>query len=553
MEIHLAERFSVRERHGIVRRTGVRFGYRPGMDVGDVVRYHRETSQGPGRWPRSGVRGFVPMDPGNRPRPFKRYPSARVHALPTDLPPRGAPAAAALSGRVSVTNPTVDLGLLARLLFLSAGVARVAAGAGPTVWFRAAASAGNLHPLEVYIAVGDLPGLDAGLYHFAPDVFGLEELSAGDHRPALAKAVVDPDVEASPLVLVVTGIPWRTAWKYAERGWRHVYWDSGTLLANLLAVADGCGLPARVLLGFVDSAVCRLLGVDGVTEFPVAVITVGAPIAPTVPAVFTTPASAGQHEPVGPTLPATALSPAPVEFPLITRVQQAGDLATTEQVAAWRAARGSGLPPAQNVVDLPSAARTEPIESLVLRRGSTRRMRRDIAPAELMRWAMAVANRHVPIDAVPTGASLLVHVLAIHAVQGMDPGLYRRVDGGTRLCRAAPENEVRRLSRRMCLDQQLGGDSAYTDFACVDLDRVLDGYGDRGYRVAQLEAGVAAGRLQLAAFALDHGGSGLTFSDEKIPAVFGTPLACMLAVSIGTPAYQAKPGGPPGRPTRLVG
>jgi hypothetical protein len=108
------------------------------------------------------------------------------------------------------------------------------------------------------------------------------------------------------------------------------------------------------------------------------------------------------------------------------------------------------------------------------------------------------------------------------------------------------------LSRQVCLDQPLGGDSAYTEFACADLDRVLDGYGDRGYRVAQLEAGVAAGRLQLAAFTLDHGGTGLTFSDEEVSAIFGTPAACMLAVSIGIPAYQAKPGGTPGRPTELA-
>jgi len=37
--------------------------------------------------------------------------------------------------------------------------------------------------------------------------------------------------------LVLTGIPFRTGWKYGERGWRHLWWDAGTLLSNLLAVA----------------------------------------------------------------------------------------------------------------------------------------------------------------------------------------------------------------------------------------------------------------------------------------------------------------------------
>jgi SagB-type dehydrogenase family enzyme len=509
---------------------------------GEVARlFHRETSFGPEHWPQPDVPGFVPLDPRNRPRPFKRYPQARVRALPTELPPRGAPAAEALSGRAPPADPVVDLELLARLLFFSAGVTRVAGAGNQASWFRAAPSAGNLHPLEVYAAAGVMAGLDAGLYHFAPDAFGLEELSQGDCRPALADAVALPEVAASPLVLVVTGIPWRTAWKYGERGWRHVYWDAGALLANLLAIAHGYGLAARVLLGFVDSTLSRQLGIDGVAEFPVAVITIGAPSGP---------AATGSCE--EPHLDATPLSRAPIEFPLVTRVQQAGNLATAEQVAAWRAAAPTGLPRARDLVEPPPTARAEPIESVVLRRGSTRRMRRGVAPPELLNWGMAVATRHLPADAVQAGASLLTHELAVHAVQGVEPGLYHWVEGGARLYRAGPESTVRRLSRRLCLDQPLGGDSAYTDFVCADLDRVLGGYGDRGYRVAQLEAGLAAGRLQLAAFTLDHGGTGLTFSDEEVSAAFGTEAACMQAVAVGIPAYQAKPGGAPGRPTRIA-
>ncbi|MCW2948983.1 MAG: SagB-type dehydrogenase protein [Actinoallomurus sp.] len=524
---------------------GAADGYETRMGGGEMARlFHRATSFGAERRPRPGVPGFVPLDPRNRPRPFKRYPQAPVRDLPTDLPPRGAPAAAALSGRVPPAHPAVDLELLARLLFFSAGVTRMAPARDQTVWFRAAPSAGNLHPLEVYVAAGAIAGLDSGLYHFAPDVFGLEELSEGDCRPAVADAVAAPEAAAGPLVLLLTGIPWRTAWKYGERGWRHVYWDGGAMLANLLAVAEAYGVQAQVLLGFVDSALCRQLGIDGATEFPVAAIIIG------VPGVPGEPARTDGCEP--PRLAATPLSPAPVEFPLITRVQRAGDLATAEQVAAWRAAAPAGLPRAREVADPPAFAPAEPIESVILRRGSTRRMRRGVAPAELLHWGAAVATRHLPADAVPAGASLLCHELAVHAVRGMEPGLYHWVEGRAKPYRTASETAVRRLSRHLCLDQPLGGDSAYTDFICSDLDRVLDAYGDRGYRVAQFEAGVAAGRLQLAAFTLGHGGTGLTFSDDDVSAAFGTRAACMLAVSIGIPAYQARPGGPPGRPTRLA-
>lgn len=357
----------------------------------------------------------------------------------------------------------------------------------------------------------------------------------------MAEAVAAPEVADCPFVLVLAGIPWRTAWKYGERGLRHVYWDAGAILANLSAVAQAYGLRARVLLGFVDSALGRQLGIDGVEEFPVAVVAVGEPRDVRTPAAC---ALAG--------FVSAPLSPRPIEFPLITRAQQAGNLDSAEQVAAWRAAAPEGLPRTHDVVDSPARDGSDPIEQVILRRGSTRRMRRGTAPAELLEWGMAVATLHVDADAVPAGATLLTHELAVHAVRGYQSGLYHWVEGEPRLYRAAPEKVVRQLSRGVCLDQELGGDSAYTDFSGSDLDLVLGGYGDRGYRVAQFEAGVSAGRLQLAEFTLEYGGTGLTFSDEEVAAVFGTPAAGMLAVAIGIPAYRAKPGGPPGRPTQLA-
>ncbi|GAA4617482.1 SagB/ThcOx family dehydrogenase [Actinoallomurus liliacearum] len=513
------------------------------MSDGEISRlYHEATGFGSGRPPRPGFPGFVPSDPQNRPHPFKRYPGAPVRDLPADLPPGGAPAVAALSGRVPAGQTGVDLEFLARLLFFATGVTRRTVVQDLDIWFRTAPSAGNRHPVETYVAAGAVQGLEPGLYHFAPDVFGLEELSPGDCRPAMAGAAAASEVAAAPLVLVLTGIPWRTAWKYGERGWRHVYWDAGTALANLLTVAEAYGVRARVLLGFVDSALCRRLGIEDTAEFPIAMVVVGGP-------GEATEAEAEACAPPG--LAAVPLSPAPLEFPLISRVQQAGELATAEQVTAWRATARLGSPTARDGAEPPASASEEPIESVILRRGSTRRMRQEVLPAELLEWGMAVATRRLPADAVPAGATLLSHQLDVHAVQGVESGLYHWAGGRAEPYRTVPEAAVRRLSRYLCRNQALGGDSAFTAFMCADLDRVFEAYGDRGYRVAQLEAGVAAGRLQLAAFALGYGATGLTFTDDDVSAAFGSGAACMLAVSVGSPAYRSRPGGPPGRPTRV--
>ncbi len=57
--------------------------------------------------------------------------------------------------------------------------------------------------------------------------------------------------------LVVTGVPWRTGWRYSERGFRHIYWDVGTMLAQTLALADSAGLAPRLWTRFPDADVAR--------------------------------------------------------------------------------------------------------------------------------------------------------------------------------------------------------------------------------------------------------------------------------------------------------
>lgn len=171
---------------------------------------------------------FRPLDPSNRPALFKRYVAREPVPLTRDFGVSSARAADVLSGGPGVVEAPWDAKRLARLLFFSNGVSRTSGSAfGETIYFSTAMSAGNLHPIEIYVVCGDLDGVPAGVHHFAPLEFGLTELRRGDYRGALARAGVDPRVTEAPVTLVVSGIPWRTGWKYAERGFRHLYWDAG--------------------------------------------------------------------------------------------------------------------------------------------------------------------------------------------------------------------------------------------------------------------------------------------------------------------------------------
>ena len=67
-----------------------------------------------------------------------------------------------------------------------------------------------------------------------------------------------------------------------------------------------------------------------------------------------------------------------------------------------------------------------------------------------------------------------------------------------------------------------------------------------------IEAGVAAGRLALAAFTLGYGATGLTFYDEAVSQFFATRAACMRVTAVGVPDYTSAPGGHPGAPAELA-
>jgi nitroreductase len=316
---------------------------------------------------------------------------------------------------------------------------------------------------------------------------------------------IGPAPEGEATTIVLTGVPWRTGWRYAERGFRHLYWDAGAVLAQTVAVAGDAGLAPRLRTTFPDDAVTRLVGAEGVHEFPLAIVTLG----DGAPAI----------RPMARAISGAVDRQAPLEFPLVTAAQHAGDGDVIGE--PWPAgAPLTGPPP-------PSAA----LDDIVLLRTSTRLMDPERSvPRSTLEWSLAAALRGSPLP----------HFIAVHAVDGIAPGMYRWPDLATPLRTGDLRDEL----YRVCLDQDLGRDAAFVVIAAADLDQ-LD---DRGYRDAQLDAGLVSGRLHLAAFALGIGATGMTFLDSEVPGLLGSPLAGLLFTCVGVPAYRHRPGGPPGAP-----
>jgi SagB-type dehydrogenase family enzyme len=512
------------------------------------------------------------LDWDTKPFLFKIYPDLPVVALPKTFDPLAVDALAAIGGDAAPRPGPVTLEGLTAVLFFSAGLTRKKTyPGGDEIHFRAAPSTGALYQTEVYVVAGAVEGLAAGVYHFSPGDFCLRRLRDGDHRATLAAAAAEPDLARRPVTLALSAIYWRNTWKYQARGYRHFFWDSGTMLANLLAAAGALGLDPQILAGFVDADVNALLGLDVMREAALELIALGAagPIdsglasqrarsafAPSrnqrlgsPPAAPRTAADAAQLEhqrppavpPIGyPTVP---LSSEEVDYPSLREVHAASGLDTPSAVTAWR--RAEALParaPATPPIALPPPRREagRALGETIRRRASTRQFSHEPLGVLQLSTALAAAAARLPAD-FPAG--LVTPYLIVNAVDGLDPGSYR-YERGPHGLEPLSRGDYRRQSAYLCLEQALGGDAAAAIYFLAPLDAILARWGNRGYRLANLEAGIAGGRAYLAAYAQGFGASGLTFYDRDVVRFF-EPSARGLDAIFVTVLGRSVRGAPP--------
>jgi len=489
-----------------------------------ATEYHEQTKHSP-----RSVRSGPGLNFDNEPSPYKTYTNRLRESLPDpgDLPESAIPALEAVA--VDTPDPptddrdpsAIDRERLAELCYFAAGVTTEIELRDRTVAFRAAACTGALYHVDLYPVCGNLPDLDAGVYHYDPRTHSLDVLRTGDYRGLLAAASDHEGVADAPVTFVVVSEWWRNAWKYRERTFRHAFWDSGTVLANLLATAHDRGLPASAALAFADEPVVDLLGLDPTDEAPLELVPVGSGDRTPDPPVV---------EPLDPeTKP---LSSNPREFPLVHRAWRAGTL-SEDRVREWRnqarkrapigtRSAGGGECVVLDPVDSETAS-ARPLDRTIHRRGSCREFAREPVSFRKLSTVLDRAVRGVPIDAhngVTEPLAFADCYLLVNAVDGLEPGAYQfhPTAGELEELRAG---EFRQEAGHLALDQRLAADAAVCVYFLFDPAALVDALDDRGYRLAQFESAATAGRLYLATYAhRDLGGTGLTFYDDLVTDFF---------------------------------
>jgi SagB-type dehydrogenase family enzyme len=472
------------------------------------------------------------LDWANVPTQLKTYSGLEVLPLPRNpsLPNRTASdvlLGLCKNGSASSISNAADLSTLLALTCTVTARLRQGGGDHP---LRSVPSAGALYPTEIYAAFRDLSDVEDGLYHVSPLEHSLRCLRLGDLLPAVG-AVLDLHQRQAPsLVVFLTAIFFRSAWKYRDRSYRYHLLDTGHVLESLTLALHATGRSGIVSLDFDDAGVERLLGLDPRREVALAAVGVFEGTREQAP-VKTGPVDLPELPPA--VLEASRVSGREQDYPAIRTIHETG----MKRPESAPSSTGSML----DHLDLQSIAWT-PIASspswpedrsypdtLFLRRSRRNFSREPLGrdTFDCLAQCLCEGTQGEPADGPGMHTAVATGFL-VAQVQGMEDGLHLLDPVSERIGLVTEGSFTTRMAR-CCLDQAwLAGASVHVLFL-VDLASLDRTWGARGYRYAMTAAGRLGHRVYLAATALGLGCCGIgAFYDREVADLLGLDVTARL-------------------------
>lgn len=145
------------------------------------------------------------------------------------------------------------------------------------IGFRNVPSAGCRHPFETYLLINHVKGIKPGIYYYHPLQHGLIlYLAEKDLKEKAMEACFSQLVVASSAVTFFwVAFPYRTAWRYGQRGYRYIYIDAGHVGQNLHLAAEAIHGGACMVGAYNDEAMNELLSLNGKDAFVIYIASVG--------------------------------------------------------------------------------------------------------------------------------------------------------------------------------------------------------------------------------------------------------------------------------------
>lgn len=491
-----------------------------------VYAYHFDSKHRPERY----APGPGGLDWATQPHPFRSFEGAP--RIPLPLASGGGPAFAAIRAGERPAPASIDLQHLGAILDLSLGLSAWKAFGDARWALRCNPSSGNLHPTEGYLITAGCQGLAGGVYHYH------------SHDHCLERRGID--VEGSRdkgdprgVILAITSVHWREAWKYGLRAYRYCQHDVGHALAAIAYAAATLGWRVEPL-GWSDQRLAALLGIDRETDFD--------PDEPEAPdlAVWVGPEPAHAEminawldRPRSYLGKANRLSAGHVSWPGIERVHRACWRDAAQQTAP---ADLAPLPPLTTLDgDQGAGALIRQRRSAVDFDGQTQMPRETWIS---MLDALLPRPGTPPFDAWRRTPRVSL-LLFVHRIEGVAPGLYVLVRAPAHRERlhlslrskwpwvpldGAPahlglyrlvEGDARNAARALSCHQDIASDSCFAVAMLADFDAALE-HGPWCYRELFWECGLLGQVLYLEAEAAGLRGTGIgCFFDDAVHDLLG--------------------------------
>lgn len=479
------------------------------------------------------------LDWQNQPDPIRAYEGVPTITLPPDpgFPAMGAFASmAALAEKIRSNPPDapeplerqekiqLDLNWLSRFLWhsMAASAWKKVPGTGARYSLRVNPSSGNLHPTEIYVAIREFAGMEDGLYHYRADRHAVELRSRGAWTRNLAQALEIPWAAESPLIVALTSIFWREAWKYGERAYRYCCHDLGHAMMSMLLAAQALELPGVAIAHFSDPHLASALGLAENDEAPMAFLIF--PSKKSSSEISAAPIQAVEGIP-------NQLSAEEVRYDLLLGIHASTVLPDPAWPIPQLTAANVGVAGARD--QLPEPWRDSPLGIAVRRRRSALDFDADTAPMERAELEQLLdfstrdwhadwrGNCNGDTGDASRDAGFVDLYLYVHRVRECEPGVYRW-NRPERKLELLHRGNVQRVAAFLSLEQSLAGNSCFTVSMIANLQEAARVFGNRGYRYVYFEAGAIGQRLYVGTEALGWNATGIgAFYDDDVHRYLG--------------------------------
>jgi len=418
--------------------------------------------------------------------------------------------------------------------------------AGKDLHFRAAPSAGNCHPVQMY-------AIPRSASHEADNYYRFDAQSGrlrSGYPPSPGSLACDEADLLAGVTFVFSAEPLRSTNRYGLPGLRYSIWDAGSAIGNLLVLLRKLKLRHGLYTAIDEGRLASLLNLDPLREVPLAVVEVQA----------FEPGVRRRHKAAANSLPATLRPPMSFRGQLEEDPPHPGDTAAerlhhlvgADEIlsqpasrAHWRKwARSSATEPRASMTNGGSVVKETQLSAAIPLTGAARLFRRESVYRDAMSGLLWCAEKALPLDFSTAQAGHLRIGVAVHAVDGEHPG-YHRVEGGVLYpLTEVSEARVRACTRTICLGQALAQDAAFAVLFFASLSRLQVPRGARLYKSLLLEAAARGQHMRLAATIVGMASSPLAFRDESAAKAFPGFGECLFAIVFG---HRDRIEAPPGR------